>query len=280
VKLRILAPVLAPVLGVGAALFWRRGAARQQGAERLAAATLEALLNAIDANDEVTGAHVRRVAEYALVLADAIGLSAHERLQVERVALFHDIGKIHEALFDIVHDDTALSDEERRAIATHPQRGADVLAPLAAFYPELRDGVLSHHERWDGTGYPQGLRGTAIPHVARIVAVADTFDAVTHARRYKAGTSARRGAEVLRAGRGTQLDPALVDRFLAPDVFPRIEAAMRAAGAAAAPDGSAPAPSLTGGRRRRARETSVPEVSFRWRAPEILGDAPSAPPAG
>jgi putative two-component system response regulator len=122
--------------------------------ERFVAASLEMLLNAIDANDAETGAHVRRVATYALVLADAADLTEHEQRVIELVALFHDIGKIHGALFDIVHDDATLTPADRRAIATHPQRGATVLAPLRGSYPELPEGVLSHHERWDGGGYP------------------------------------------------------------------------------------------------------------------------------
>ena len=87
-----------------------------------------------------TGAHVRRVATYALILADAAGLDEHEQRIVERVALFHDIGKIHEALFDIIHDDSAPHPRRAQGVATHPQRGADVLAPLAGFYPDLPEG--------------------------------------------------------------------------------------------------------------------------------------------
>src|SRR5687767_14474019 len=109
--------------------------------ERFAAATLETLLNAIDANDADTGAHVRRVAAFSLVLAEEAGLDVHARRSIERVALFHDIGKIHAALFDIIHDDTSLTPAERRAIATHPARGAAVLAPVARFYPDLAAGV-------------------------------------------------------------------------------------------------------------------------------------------
>src|SRR5665213_3509097 len=108
--------------------------------ERFGAAAMETLLNAIDANDPVTGAHVRRVARYALVLADAMGTDAHTCHVIERVALFHDIGKIHEALFDVIHDDGKLDPPERKAIRTHPARGAKVLAPLAAFYPDLSKG--------------------------------------------------------------------------------------------------------------------------------------------
>lgn len=260
---------LAPLVGITATVLWRRSAERRQGAERLAAATLESLLGAIDANDDVTGAHVRRVAEYSLIIAGALDLPDVRQRRIERVALFHDVGKIHEALFDIVHDDSALSEDERRAIATHPQRGADVLAPLAAFYPELAHGVLAHHERWDGKGYPHGLRGAAIPLEARIVAIADTFDAVTHARRYRAGTDARKGADVIAQGRGTQFDPALVDCFLAPATFARIDAVMQATVSGEhESQASRTGPAVVGGRRRYARERWVPEVSFRWRARE------------
>src|SRR5919112_1535030 len=133
------------------------------------------------------GPYVRRVACYALTLAEAADLDPKARLTIERVALFHDIGKIHEALFDIIHDQSTLTPEEWNAIATHPRRGANVLAPLSSFYPDLAEGVLSHHERWDGTGYPRRLRGRQIPLEARVVAIADTFDAVSHSRRYQKG---------------------------------------------------------------------------------------------
>src|SRR3954471_22751121 len=148
---------LAATAGILTGVLLIRERRRREAAERFAAASLEALLNAIDANDARTGAHVRRVAAYALILAHAAQLDSHQQKVVERVALFHDIGKIHEALFDIIHEDTHLTVAERRAIATHPNRGAKVLAPLAPFYPELAEGVLAHHERWDGKGYPNGL---------------------------------------------------------------------------------------------------------------------------
>ena len=197
--------------------------------ERLGAAALETLLNAIDANDPVTGAHVRRVARYALVLADCMGMDSHMCHVVERVALFHDIGKIHEALFDVIHDDHKLDPRERRAIRTHPARGAKVLQPLESFYPDLPMGVIAHHERWDGSGYPRGLKKGAIPLSARIVAIADTFDAITHSRRYRAGRSLKVAMTSIAEGRGTQFDPDLVDLFLAPPVQLRIRAEMRSA---------------------------------------------------
>src|SRR5919202_4970745 len=119
--------VLAGLAG-GILLTHARRQRERRIAERVAAATLEALLNAIDANDPQTGAHVRRVAFYALVLARAAKLSERELHSVERVALFHDIGKIHAALFDVVHDGDRLSPEERELVATHPQGGANVLS--------------------------------------------------------------------------------------------------------------------------------------------------------
>ena len=149
-------------LAAAAALHIRREQTRR-ATERFAAAALETLLNAIDANDPETGAHVRRVAAYALILGDAAELSEHECKSIERVALFHDVGKIHGALTDIVQDDQALSPADRRAIAKHPAVGASVLEPLHTFYPDLADGVLAHHERWAGKGYPRGLKGRHIP---------------------------------------------------------------------------------------------------------------------
>jgi putative two-component system response regulator len=251
----VLAGFLAAATGAAALLLLRerRAAARS---ERLGGAALETLLDAVDANDPVTGAHVRRVARYALVLAEALGLDERERHRVELVALFHDIGKIHEALFDVIHDDAKLTPNERREIRTHPERGARVLAPLASFYPALPEGVIAHHERWDGKGYPRGLKGESIPLTARIVAIADTFDAVTHARRYRPGRAPGTGAQVIAEGRGAQFDPALVDLFLLPPVFARIREEKDAAA------------HVERGRALRAKRGDVveaPEVSFRWR---------------
>jgi HD-GYP domain-containing protein (c-di-GMP phosphodiesterase class II) len=238
------------------AILLRRELKARQAAERVAAGALESLLKAIDANDPSTGAHVRRVATYALVLADAAGLAEHEKRSVERVALFHDIGKIHEALFDIIHDHRKLTAAERKEIATHPRRGAEVLAPLAGFYPDLPEGVLSHHERWDGSGYPRRLKGRRIPLSARVVAIADTFDAITHSRRYRDGGPVEKAREVILQGRGTQFDPELVDLFLFPPIFARIVATKRDVARWREP---------VRPRRTGRDEDQVPDITFRWR---------------
>lgn len=258
-------PLLPIAFGATSGVLLLQELSSRERAERLAAALLETLLNAIDANDAQTGAHVRRVARFALILADAAELGERTRHSVERIALFHDIGKISEALFDIIHDDTGLSPTERREIATHPQRGADVLAPLAAFYPDLPEGVLAHHERWDGTGYPRRLRGEAIPIAARVVTIADTFDAITFSRRYRRGRSAHDAAERLAEGRATQFDPDLTDLFLFPPVFFQVEQAMHEAVQ------GPPRPRRD--RRRGASESDAPDINFRWR------DGATAPPS-
>ncbi|MGH7651029.1 MAG: HD-GYP domain-containing protein [Gemmatimonadaceae bacterium] len=248
-------------LSAGAAaaggLFLREHNLRLQ-AERLSAATLESLLKAIDANDATTGAHVRRVASYALILGEAANLDERTLRSIERVALFHDIGKLHEALTDIFHDPSRLTPEERRAVMTHPQRGAEVLAPLTAFYPDLGKGVAAHHERWDGTGYPRGLRGRRIPIAARVVAIADTFDAITHRRRYSHARSLGEATRVIADGRSTQFDPDLVDIFLSLRVRKQVEKAMR----------RAHAPKKKSSNRRRGESQLAPDVSFRWRPRE------------
>ena len=244
------------LLAAGAVVYYFKARREHRRVERLAAAALESLLNAIDANDPATGEHVRRVAAVSLILADARGLSDREQCSVERVALFHDVGKIHEALFDITHADQMLSAAQRLEIATHPQRGADVVAPLSRFYPDLGDGVLAHHERWDGTGYPRGLRGTDIPLAARIVALADTFDAITRQRRYGAARSAPDAVEVIAAERGRQFDPELTDLFLSPVVQARVHTAMSPPVARIA---------FPGKRRPAPTRAHVPDVAFRWR---------------
>ncbi len=244
-------------LSVGAAatgLLYREHNIRIR-AERLGAATLETLLNAIDANDAETGAHVRRVAAYAVILGEAADVDEPTRHSIERVALFHDIGKLHGALTDIFHDPSKLTPEERRAVMTHPQRGAEVLEPLTRFYPELGKAVAAHHERWDGSGYPRGLKGRRIPIHARIVAIADSFDAITHRRRYSHARSFKEAVRSISEGKGTQFDPDLVDLFLSPRALARVEKTMR----------EAHMPHRKRNHRRRGKTQRPPDVTFRWR---------------
>ena len=261
------------VLGALAGSIWGDERRRRRGAERLAAAALEALLNAIEAVDHETGQHLKRVARYSLILGDAAGLPPQELRAVERIALFHDIGKIHQALIDVVHDGANLTPDERRAILTHPLRGATVLAPLAQFYPELPRGVMAHHERWDGSGYPCGLRGSRIPFNARLVAVADTFDVIANGRHYRRAGGAVAAAMEIGGQRGTQFDPDLVDLLLLPPVLEQFALAHQSHYRRRTPFG-------TDRRELDGVERNVPDVRFRWRstldAAPLVG-APSRP---
>ena len=249
---------------------WGLERRRRKSAERLAAAAFETLLNAIEANDHETGQHVRRVARYSLILGDAAGLRHRELRALERIALFHDIGKIHEALFDVIHDTKKLTPSERRSILTHPLRGAKVLAPLAPFYPELGKGVIAHHERWDGSGYPRGLRGRRIPLYARLVAIADTFDVIANGRHYRRAGGAEAAAMEIAHGRGTQFDPDLVDLLLIPPVLGQFADAHQSHYRRRPRRGS-------DRRSRSTPEHNVPDVRFRWRSSLDSTRLPGAP---
>jgi HD-GYP domain len=231
----------------------------QRSTERFGAAALETLLNAIEANDEETGMHVRRVAVYAVMIAEFAGFDVALQRSIERIGLFHDIGKIYGALFDIVHEAHRLSAAERAAMRSHPVRGAEVLRPLEAFYPDLPVGVAAHHEWWDGSGYPRGLRGERIPVEARVVAIADTFDAVAHTRRYHRGSGPAAALRVIAEARGTQFDPELVDLVMLPPVAARLadEHALQHS------------QTVKRGRRHAMERERIPDISFRWRSESL-----------
>jgi HD-GYP domain-containing protein (c-di-GMP phosphodiesterase class II) len=255
--LQLLPAIIGTATGAAAGALLVRERRIRRSVERLGAATLEALLDAVDANNPETGAHVRRVANYSLILATAADLDERECHAIERVALFHDIGKLDGAVSDIVDISTVLTEGERERIRTHPERGAHVLQPLEAFYPELPAGVIAHHERWDGTGYPRGLAGTEIPFSARLVSIVDTFDAITTSRAYSRPKSLETAAAVIRNARGTQFDPQLVDLFLLPPVLADIGKAMKA---------SLSPRRVTHKRRApRPKKRDTPDINFRWR---------------
>ncbi len=174
--------------------------------------TVEALADIVDMRDHYTFEHSRRVAEMARELALALKLSPDEAEVVYTAARVHDVGKIG-IKGQILLKEGKLTEEEWREMRTHPEVGAKLVENL----PEFRKGrqlILAHHERFDGRGYPNGLRGAQIPFGARIITVADAYDAMTSHRAYRRAQQPEYVVEELRRGRGTQFDPAVVDAFL------------------------------------------------------------------
>ncbi|MFN7918203.1 MAG: diguanylate cyclase [Vicinamibacterales bacterium] len=175
-------------------------------------ATIEALAAAIDAKDQMTRVHIRRVQAYAAGLAEALALPEPEIQAVRTAALLHDIGKLAIPA-NILSKPGPLTPEEFAKVRIHPQIGAEIISTIPFPYP-VAPIVLSHHERWDGTGYPQGLKGDSIPIGARIISVVDYFDVVTSDRPYHAALSVDSALTLMRHEAGRALDPALVAIFI------------------------------------------------------------------
>jgi len=177
--------------------------------------TLDALTASIDAKDPYTCGHSRRVAYMSRSLAEAIGLDAKIVDRIHIAGLVHDVGKIGipEA---ILRKPGKLTDEEFEVIKRHPDIGARILRDIPRF-EDVLPGVLYHHERYDGKGYPRGLKGEGIPLFGRIIAVADSFDAMSSTRQYRQAMPREKVLEEIRNGRGTQFDPDMAAAFLTLD---------------------------------------------------------------
>ncbi len=184
---------------------------------------VELLLNALTADDSATARHSRRVADLTDVLAEALCLGREERATLRVGALLHDLGKVDDRYFDILHSRGRLTPEQRAQMQTHPRQSAAILEPLEKFHPGIRDIVSSHHECWNGGGYPCGLRGEEIPRGARIIAVADVFDALTQPRSYHAPTPPEDVLGTLREDVGSHFDPAVVELLARTEVWRRWE---------------------------------------------------------
>src|SRR4030095_4667485 len=181
------------------------------GASVLSAAqsgTLEALAMALDYRDQSTSGHSRRVANLTVNVARAYGVDGIALQQVEQGALLHDIGKL-KIPDSILWKPTQLDDEEWLTMRRHPEFGYEMLRSLE-FLDDAAQLVLSHHEKFDGTGYPRGLRGESIPLGARIFSVVDAVDAMIYKRPYNAPITFKEAAEEIRRCAGTQFDPGLV----------------------------------------------------------------------
>lgn len=181
---------------------------------RLYLSTIETLATAIDAKDQVTHGHIRRVQLFALGLARKIGIKDSRQLQaLEAAALLHDMGKIA-VPEHILNKPSRLTAGEFEKMKRHASVGADILSSISFPYPVVPI-VRHHHENWDGSGYPDNLKGTQIPLGARILAVVDCFDALTSDRPYRTKLSDEDAVAILMERRGIMYDPLVVDVFVA-----------------------------------------------------------------
>ena len=179
---------------------------------RLHLSTVESLARAIDAKDSVTHNHIRRVQTYAVVLAGRIGLTEPQQLRaLEAAALLHDIGKLA-VPEHILNKPGRLTAAEFERMKTHAAVGAEILSEVEFPYPVVPI-VRHHHECWDGSGYPDGLRGADIPIGARILSVIDCYDALTSDRPYRRAMTPDAAFGIIRERRGTMYDPVVVDAF-------------------------------------------------------------------
>lgn len=175
-------------------------------------ATIHALAETLEKRDPYTAGHTKRVMEYSLAVGREMRLSKNELANLKLAAILHDIGKIG-IRDNVLLKNGKLDTIEYSAIMSHTKLGGEILEPIAQL-KEIIPGVRGHHEKYDGTGYPDKLAANDINIIARIIAVADTFDAMTTDRPYRKGLNPKVALEELRKGAGSQFDPAVVDSFV------------------------------------------------------------------
>jgi putative nucleotidyltransferase with HDIG domain len=182
---------------------------------------LELMIKSIEARDPYTSGHSRRVHDYALIIARALGLPTKAVEEIGIAALLHDVGKIYDKYAPILMKDSRLSPEEWAIVKQHPVDGADLVATMT----KLRDvvpAVRHHHENWNGTGYPDGLAGEVIPLASRVIMLADTLDAMTTKRPYRNPLTEEDVRDEFVRCRGQQFDPGMVDVLLGADFWTKI----------------------------------------------------------
>lgn len=195
-------------------LMEERAKLKEANAQLLSAyeATIEGWSRAMDLRDKETEGHSQRVAELTIRLATTYGLDSEELMHIRRGALLHDLGKIG-VPDSVLHKPASLSDEEWAVMRQHPQFAYDMLHSIEYLRPAL-DIPFCHHEKWDGTGYPRGLKGEQIPLSARMFALADVWDALTSDRPYRLAWKKEEALDFIREQSGKHFDPRIVDLFL------------------------------------------------------------------
>ncbi len=172
---------------------------------------LELMVKAIEARDPYTSGHSLRVRELSRAIALELGLSGREIEEVETAALLHDVGKIHEEFAPLLRKDSRLTPDETALMQSHAIKSAELVGIISKFRGGIQRAVRHHHERWDGEGYPDGVKSTEIPLASRIIIVSDTIDAMTSDRPYRKRLSLDIVIAELQKCRGTQFDPQIVD---------------------------------------------------------------------
>ncbi|MCH5268424.1 MAG: diguanylate cyclase [Lachnospiraceae bacterium] len=186
--------------------------AKSQEIQQMTLQTIEAIANTIDAKDEYTRGHSKRVSDYSAEIAASMGMSEEEVLNIRYVALLHDIGKI--GVPDaVLNKPGKLTNEEYELMKQHTTIGGDILKDIGLL-PDLDVGAKYHHERYDGKGYPKGLEGKVIPQIARIIGLADAFDAMNSNRVYRKHLDRESIIEEIKRCSGTQFDPEIVEAFM------------------------------------------------------------------
>lgn len=174
--------------------------------------SVKAILNALDQKDHYTFGHSMRVAYFSLVVGRELGLDAEKMYELEMSSLFHDIGKI--GIPDsVLNKPSRLDEEEFKIMKKHPEKSGEVLIGFEGM-EHIAKNARHHHERFDGRGYPDNLKGEEIPLFARIILIADTFDAMTSTRPYRKGLPYLVAFDELRQFSGTQFDPILTEAFI------------------------------------------------------------------
>jgi HD-GYP domain-containing protein (c-di-GMP phosphodiesterase class II) len=180
--------------------------------ERSYEATMAALCQAVETKDYYTRGHCTRVSRASTMIAEEIGMGLERMRAIRYAGMLHDVGKLGVPT-KVLQKDGDLTEEEYAAIQLHPMRGLEIVRGID-FLDEAFAGIMHHHERQDGKGYPMGLAGSEIPEFARIIAVADAFDSMTSDRSYRKAKSREAAMDELHKGAGTQFDPVLVSAFV------------------------------------------------------------------